>query len=648
MPGPSARRAETELIMSAKYSFLKGPELRPSGWVRRQLEIQAAGQAGQLDRIWPDVRDSRWVGGDREGWERVPYWLDGFIPLAYLLGDEDMISRAKRYVDAILAGQQSDGWICPNGDTPREKYDMWAVELLSKVLFVYYDLSGDGRVPEAVSRALRNWYEGLRSGSLKLFEWSRSRWFEALVAIRRLKELRGEEPWLLDLARMLREQGLDWGAASKKWDRFYYEWTHDTHIVNVGMCMKASELCADVLGEPPTGEADRLYAILERFHGTPSGAFNGDECLAGRSPIRGFELCSVAELMYSYEWLFALTGRQKWAERLERLAFNALPATLSDDMWTHQYDQMTNQNACVPGHTRSLFGTNGTEANMFGLEPNYGCCTANHGQAWPHFAMSTVMRSRGGLRVVTPVPALASIDFRGTRVELEIGGDYPFDNDITFTVTAGGDTDFALEIPVPGFATRVTVDGRPFDGRLIRRKGFPKGKTVITLGFRTEGRLTRTTGGLYALSAGSLLYALPVRAEKKKYEYVRYGTERKFPYCDYRLYPASDWNFGFDGPRQSFEPVRRARPDVPFSSEDPPLSISVRVAHIDWGLEPGYRYNCAAYPAHTAALDGGQTAEFVPYGCAKLRMTELPLCRRPSKSGAAGADAGTEPPGKEK
>jgi hypothetical protein len=27
-----------------------------------------------------DVRDSRWIGGDRDGWERVPYWLDGFVP----------------------------------------------------------------------------------------------------------------------------------------------------------------------------------------------------------------------------------------------------------------------------------------------------------------------------------------------------------------------------------------------------------------------------------------------------------------------------------------------------------------------------------------------------------------------------------------
>ena len=68
-------------------------DLQPEGWLKRQLEIQAEGLAGNLDRVWPDVRDSAWIGGDREGWERVPYWLDGFIPLACLLRDEDLTDK---------------------------------------------------------------------------------------------------------------------------------------------------------------------------------------------------------------------------------------------------------------------------------------------------------------------------------------------------------------------------------------------------------------------------------------------------------------------------------------------------------------------------------------------------------------------------
>ena len=71
------------------WNFYTANELRPSGWLKRQLEIQAEGLSGNLDKIWRDVRDSSWIGGDAEGWERVPYWLDGFIPLAYLLENEE-------------------------------------------------------------------------------------------------------------------------------------------------------------------------------------------------------------------------------------------------------------------------------------------------------------------------------------------------------------------------------------------------------------------------------------------------------------------------------------------------------------------------------------------------------------------------------
>lgn len=99
--------------MKPKYQRFRPSEYRPQGWLRDQLRLQADGLAGNLDRMWPDVRDSAWIGGKCEGWERVPYWLDGFLPLAYLLEDSDLIARGERYLEAILERQQEDGWICP-------------------------------------------------------------------------------------------------------------------------------------------------------------------------------------------------------------------------------------------------------------------------------------------------------------------------------------------------------------------------------------------------------------------------------------------------------------------------------------------------------------------------------------------------------
>lgn len=180
-------------------------EIKPQGWLKRQLKIQAEGLSGNLDKIWPDIKDSAWISGTAEG-------------------------------------------------------------------------------------------------------------------------------WLLDLARILKEQGADYNEYVDRWKRPLNQWTFETHIVNLGMMLKHEAVVSGLLDTEYTDNAEYLHGILSQYNGTPLGLFTGDECLSGLSPIQGTELCAVVEQMYSYELLYACTGDAKWAERLELLAFNALPATISDDM----------------------------------------------------------------------------------------------------------------------------------------------------------------------------------------------------------------------------------------------------------------------------------------------------------------------------
>jgi hypothetical protein len=428
-------------------------QIKPAGWLKRQLQIQAEGLSGHLDQVWPDVRDSGWIGGEKEGWERVPYWLDGFIPLAYLLEDADMISRAKKYIDAILAAQKADGWICPCQEDQRPTYDTWAVQLISKVLTVYYECSGDERIPGVLYRVLKNYYDLLSSGRIHLFSWGKFRWFECFVAIRFTYE-RYREAWLLELAKILKEQGTDYNGLTERWKRPLNQWTFETHIVNICMMLKAEAVSHELLGNAYTDEAENLRAILDAYNGTPVGLFTGDECLSGRSPIQGTELCSAVEMMYSYEWLYAHTGDSKWAEWLEVLAFNALPATISDDMWTHQYDQMSNQIACQRFPGKSLFRTNAPEAHLFGLEPSYGCCTANFNQGWPKLACSAYMYQ--GDTVINVVPIPSELKTEDLSVSLETN--YPFENSFRYTLSAN--RAFTFKIRIPGFARNLRVNGQ--------------------------------------------------------------------------------------------------------------------------------------------------------------------------------------------
>lgn len=336
-------------IRHRPWRFYTTDEIKPSGYIKEQLQIQADGLSGHLHEFWRDIKDSKWIGGDADGWERVPYWLDGFIPLAYLLGDEEKKEVAKQYVDGILSRQCEDGWICPCGERERGRYDVWAYFLILKVLTVYYDCAKDERVISAVYRALKCLDRHIEI--FTLFDWAQTRWYECLIPVYWLYERCGEE-WLCDLVNKLHGQGFDFYAYYKNAGRTQKtkkgEWSQLSHVVNNAMMLKADALYSLYNGNRAyVRHCGYLYRKLMNEHGTVVGTFTGDECLAGRKPVQGTELCSVAELMYSFGQLVSVTGDGVWADRLDRTTFNALFATFSPDMWTHQYDQQVNQILCA-------------------------------------------------------------------------------------------------------------------------------------------------------------------------------------------------------------------------------------------------------------------------------------------------------------
>lgn len=597
-----------------KWNFYTSKELKPQGWLKRQLEIQAEGLSGNLHKIWPDIRDSAWIGGNREGWERVPYWLDGFIPLAYLLENDEMIATVKKYIDAIISAQEDDGWICPCKKNERKKYDTWAIQLICKVLKVYYDCSGDERIPQVIYRVMKNYYDMLKSGQTKLFTWGKFRWFESFVSLNFLYE-KYQEDWIKDLAKIIKEQGFDYNTTTENWKKPSHKWQLNTHIVNMTMMLKSEAVSHELLGEEYTDNAEKLRTILDKYNGTAFEGFTGDEVLSGLDPTKGTELCAVVEQMYSYEELFAHTGDKKWAERLEMLAFNALPATLSEDMWTHQYVQQVNQIACQKTMIMAPWSTNGPYAHTFGLEPNYGCCTANFNQGWPKFALSPFMHN--GNTIINAIMLPSVLNFDGIIIKLETN--YPFENKMHYSINS--DKDFEFVIRIPSFAKTLKVNGENLDSKDLEF-AIKRGQTNIEIEFETTPRLKERPNKLYALQMGSLLFSVPIKYEKKKREYTKKGVERKFPYCDYEFIPKTPWDYGYAN--ANFEVKFNEIGDIPFSQENPPITIKANMQQIKWGLKFPYRSIARKTPKSTSPISKVQRMELCPYGSAKLRMTEMP------------------------
>jgi len=599
--------------------ILKAKNIRPEGWLRRQLEIEAAGLSGNLDRIWPDVRDSAWIGGDRDGWERVPYWLDGFIPLAFYLEDEGMIERATRYINGILETQKPDGWLCPGDDDKRLDYDLWAYLLICKVLALWCDFTDDARAEDALLRGMERLYLSLEDGSARLGGWGQFRWFEGLIPILYLNE-RHDAPFLLPLARILKERGTHYPDLTHYWQAPADDWRLYWHIVNLAMMPKYEALTSALFGEEYTGEAEALLDLLYEKHGTAVGTVNGDECLGGPDNNHGTELCGVVEFMYTCETLHRLTGDDKWADRVEEMAFNALPATMSEDMWTHQYDQLVNQVACTTLPQRGHFTTNGPEAHLFGLEPEYGCCTANMAQGWPKFVMTLFRAEDDGVLSTSMVPASVTFTAGDVTVKLSQKSLYPFRDCCTYTVDCDGTAEFPLWVRIPAWAEGVTVNGTSaiVDGtRLLLGTSFC-GKTEFTVTLGASANLLPRKNGLYFVKRGALVYSLPVDSEKT---FLR-DEEAGQPWALYELRPTSDWAFGFTDDALTYGESEMG--EVPFSEKNSPVYIDATLAPVEWKCLESFPDIACPTPISDKAVGTPRTMRLIPYGCTMLRMTEMP------------------------
>ncbi len=600
-----------------KYDFFTANEIKPKGWIKEQLVLQAKGLNGNLDKIWPDVKDSAWIGGEREGWERVPYWLDGFVPLAYLLRDEDMIARAKKYIDAIIDFQDADGWICPCSKTQRENYDTWAVLLILKVLTLYADCSGDDRIQNVVESCLKNFDKHLDYFTLR--NWGAARWYEGLIAIVWLYERTNEE-WLLNLAKKLKVQGFNWREIFESGyiDSCTEGWDYYSHVVNIAMMLKSEALMSLISDGDPESFAKEALEYLMAKHGMAVEHFTGDETLSGNLPINGSELCGVVEAMYSYEWLFAITGNTEWIDRLEKLAYNALPATISPDMWSHQYVQMTNQVAAFP-MSKPPFRTNNYVAHTFGLEPNFGCCTANFGQGLPKFVLTSFMRTEGGIAACAITPASIETKIGNVDVLCESETQYPFRDTVTYKIIVSAPVTFTMSVRIPGFA-----DSAELNGESVSPGGFAditkewNGTETIELKLNFDTSIIQRPNNMVCIWRGPLLYSIAIDEKWERVEYTRDGVERKFPYCDYYVYPTSKWNYALAD--DTFE-IKENDFISGFGGNEPPIEMTAKMFEIEWEFTNGY---CAPRPKSLKPIGDMQKVRLIPYGCTNLRMTEIP------------------------
>lgn len=620
------------------FQLLPMGTVRPAGWLRRQLEIQARGMGGRLDETWPDVGpNSGWLGGTGENWERGPYFLDGLLPLAWQLDDPALKAKAQRFIDWTLSSAQPNGMFGPQAND-----DWWPRMVMLKVLTQYHELTGDQRVLPLMTNYFVHQLGALPARPLK--DWGRFRWQDQVASIIWLYNRTGDAR-LLRLAAMLKDQGYDWQGLFA--DYPYRDKTTkaqlgmDTpdvpgeppqglkppalaaHGVNNAQALKVSPVWSIISGRDEDRQAIRhQLATLDRYHGLPIGLYSADEHLAGRSPSQGVELCAVVEAMYSLQHALAITGDAALGDRIERIAYNALPATFTDDMWAHQYDQQPNQ--VKVSRARGPWTTNGPDSNLFGLEPHFGCCTANFHQGWPKLTASLWMASAdGGLAATMYAPCEVHTQVGDVPLTLREETDYPFRHSVSIAVDPERPTPFPLRLRIPGWATgaRIAINGemQPASrvGAFARIDRTWQAGDRIELAFESAPRAVAGYNGSTSFEDGALVFALPIQERWNK-------LQQRGLSADWEVQPESQWAYAV-APGTPLKRVERPVGSVPFSRRDPPVVLVAQGRPVaDWSVTDGA---ADPVPAAPEAVGPPERLVLMPYAAPKLRLTSFATLR---------------------
>jgi len=641
------------------FTELPPGAIQPSGWLLHQLQIMRDGTTGHLDEVYEKVKNSNgWLGGTGDGWEETPYWLDGALPLAYLLKDKELTDKVLKYVNWTLDHQRPSGYFGPITKAEKNKgvsiadencldgEDWWPKMLMLKVLQQYYTATLDPRVVPFMLKYFAYQLRVLKNCPLAQWtEWAASRGSENILVVQWLYSITRDNS-LLELASLIESQSFPWSTwlGNRDWAiraatyQDQTDWMH-RHGVNVGMALKSPALNYQRTGEISYLQQQKTgFNDLMTLHGLPMGIFSADEDLHGNNPEHGTELCAIVEAMFSMEQTIAVTGDVQYMDALERMAYNALPTQTTDDYNAKQYFQIANQVQVKRGVFSFSLPFSRQMTNVFGMRSGYTCCLANMHQGWTKFATHLWYTSASGaLAALEYAPCIVTAPVGKQRVPVTIKEitDYPFDENILFEITADKPVAFPLQVRVPAWCKEGilllndTENQRVQGGQIITLDRTWQNGDKLVLQLPMEIRVSQWGRNTRAIERGPLVYALKIG---ERWEQGHEETEGDY-WC---VYPTGAWNYGLtrqsiDNPNKQIS-VKKVRP----VSEDFVWNAShVTTELITQGRRiPSWQLNNDVAPVPVtdrnglfkgAVSDSLETITLVPYGFTKVRIVAFPV-----------------------
>lgn len=643
-------------LLTKPYVELPIGAVKPEGWLEEQLIRMSTGMTGHMDKVYEHVMGSRngWLGGDGDVWERGPYWIDGLLPLAYILNDKALIDKVQPWIEWTLASQKANGYFGPDTDRDREaglqrnnSHDWWPKMVMLKIMQQYYSATGDNRVIPFLTNYFKYQLKELPKTPLGNWTfWGEQRGGDNLMVVYWLYNITGDK-FLLELGELIHKQTLDWTDIFLNQDHLKRQ--HSLHCVNLAQGFKEP-----VIYYQQNKDAKQIQAVkkavtdMRNTIAFPTGLWAGDELLRFGNPNLGSELCTAVEMMFSLEKMLEITGDVQWADHLERIAYNALPTQATDDYSARQYYHQINQIA-IDRHWRDFVTPHEDTDNLHGVLTGYPCCTSNMHQGWPKLVQNLwYATADNGVAALVYAPSNVTAKVaNGTMVQIKEETAYPFEETINFSIRF---TDkkvktsfFPFHLRIPGWCKEpvVRLNGEvipadAYQGEIVRINREWKNGDKLTLELPMHIEATHWFDQAAVIERGPLIYSLKMN-EKWEKKNIEPEKVRQYGEWYYQVTSDSQWNYALttsqlrqDVINDHFKVEKSAAiAKYPWTLEDAPLTIKGKGRPIrTW---QAYRGSAGSVPYFTQqGPDSGDEVEIelIPFGCSTLRITEFPIRNR--------------------